>query len=392
MSAAHAVDVEARLYDRHFFNARTPAKAARRRLPPTQMNPKSLSIVKAKAEPALATAKPGEHYQLERVGFFVVDEDTKSGGVVLNRTVQLKDSWQKQVATPAPASKRTPPAQPQPKKAEHVIELSPEAIALRDAHGISGDAARTIAMEPALGPLFEAAVKADPGSAKTVATLLANDVLGELRAKRLDRVPFDGGALVELAGLVKDGTISSAQTKEVLAAMFAAGGKSPKAVVAEKGLAQIANAEKHALSLPIVDGRSSPSNADTVRSLQSRQPQRLWRARRHGDEEERRPREREAREGAARAEARLKVTITVAAVLAGAVALAACSVISADDYVCGAHCAAATADAGPTLDSGPGTTDGATSLVPLADGGETDIGNGDGHFGDKTVSGDEINW
>ena len=61
-----------------------------------------------------ATAKPGEHYQLERVGFFVVDEDTKGGAVVLNRTVQLKDSWQKHVApvaAGAPASKKAPAPQ-----------------------------------------------------------------------------------------------------------------------------------------------------------------------------------------------------------------------------------------------------------------------------------------
>jgi glutaminyl-tRNA synthetase len=175
--------------------------------------------------------------------------------------VHLKDSWQKQVAAPAPpASKKAPPAAPAQKHAEKVIELSPEAIALRDAHGISADAARTITLEPVLGPLFAAAVSVDAASAKTVATLLANDVLGELRAKKLTTVPFDGAALVELAGLVKDGTISSAQTKEVLAAMFAAGGKSPKAVVAEKGLAQIANADA---LIPIVD-QVLAENVDTV--------------------------------------------------------------------------------------------------------------------------------
>lgn len=102
--------------------------------------------------------------------------------------------------------------------------------------------------------------KVDPKSAKAVATLLANDVLGEMRAKKLEVVPFDGAAVAELAGLVADGTISNAQTKEVLSAMFAPGAKSPKAIVAERGLAQISTAD--ALG-PIVDDVLK-SNADAV--------------------------------------------------------------------------------------------------------------------------------
>ena len=92
-----------------------------------------------------------------------------------------------------------------------------------------------------------------------MASLLANDVLGELRAKKLEKVPFDGAAVVELAGLVKDGTIGNAQTKEVLAAMLGSG-KAPRAIVAEKGLAQIATAD--ALG-PIVE-QVLADNADAV--------------------------------------------------------------------------------------------------------------------------------
>ncbi|MDF2695729.1 MAG: Glutaminyl-tRNA synthetase, partial [Labilithrix sp.] len=105
------------------------------------------------------------------------------------------------------------------------------------------------------------AVGTDAGKslAKPVATLLANDVLGEVRSRKLEKVPFAGSAVVELAELVKDGTIGSAQTKEVLAAMLASG-KAPKAIVAEKGLAQIASAD--ALG-PIVE-QVLADNADAV--------------------------------------------------------------------------------------------------------------------------------
>ena len=153
-------------------------------------------------------------------------------------------------------------------------ELSAAAIALRDTHGLALDVARGNAQEPLLLGLFTGAIDAGGASAaKAVGSLLANDVLGELRSKKLEKVPFDGGAVVELAGLVKDGTISNAQTKEVLAGMLASG-KGPKAIVAEKGLAQIATSD--ALG-PIVDqvltenaeavGRYKAGNVNVVGAL-----------------------------------------------------------------------------------------------------------------------------
>ena len=39
-----------------------------------------------------ATAKKGDAYQFERLGYFVVDQDSRSGvnGLVFNRTLSLK--------------------------------------------------------------------------------------------------------------------------------------------------------------------------------------------------------------------------------------------------------------------------------------------------------------
>jgi glutaminyl-tRNA synthetase len=263
--SARAVDVEVRLYDR-LFVSENPGEGDVDYL--TELNPASLTVVKAKAEPSLASAKSGDRFQLERVGFFIVDTDTKPGAVVLNRTVALKDSWQKVVAKAEPISSKTPESKKEKKDKDRKaapetapIELSATAIALRDAHGLLSETARVIAQESLLSALFAGATAAPGGKelAKPIATLLANDVLGEVRSRKLERVSFDGASVVELAQLVKDGTIGSAQTKEVLAVMLASG-KSPRAIVAEKGLAQIASAD--ALG-PIVE-QVLADNADAV--------------------------------------------------------------------------------------------------------------------------------
>ena len=50
-------------------------------------------------EPALKTVKPGVSVQFERTGYFCLDEqDSKEGALIFNRTVALKDSWQKKIA------------------------------------------------------------------------------------------------------------------------------------------------------------------------------------------------------------------------------------------------------------------------------------------------------
>jgi glutaminyl-tRNA synthetase len=96
VSAAHAKDVEVRLYERLFTEEQPDAGDADFL---TCMNPESLKVTTAKVEPSLAGAKPGSHYQFERVGYFFADpEDSKPGAPVFNRTVGLKDSFAKVAA------------------------------------------------------------------------------------------------------------------------------------------------------------------------------------------------------------------------------------------------------------------------------------------------------
>src|SRR5437870_1350477 len=88
VSAAHAVPAEARLYDR-LFNEERPDNDSR-------INPSSLAVVgSCQVEPSLKSAKPGDRFQFERIGYFCVDLDSKPGALVFNRTVTLRDTWAK---------------------------------------------------------------------------------------------------------------------------------------------------------------------------------------------------------------------------------------------------------------------------------------------------------
>ena len=94
VSAPHALDVEVRLYDR-LFNDPDPAGHKDKDFKEF-LNPDSLKVLQdCKAEPALRAARPGNHYQFQRLGYFTVDPDTTPGHPVFNRTVELRDSWAK---------------------------------------------------------------------------------------------------------------------------------------------------------------------------------------------------------------------------------------------------------------------------------------------------------
>ena len=91
VSAAHALPAEVRLYDR-LFSAENPLKEKDVDFT-TLVNPNSLEVVRGFVEPSLSKARPLERIQLERLGYFCVDLDSKPGALVLNRTISLKDSW-----------------------------------------------------------------------------------------------------------------------------------------------------------------------------------------------------------------------------------------------------------------------------------------------------------
>lgn len=94
VSTAHALKAEVRLYDR-LFAVENPSADERdfREL----LNPESLkTLTECYVEPLLASAKPLEHFQFQRTGYFTVDPDSSPEKLIFNRTVSLKDSWAKE--------------------------------------------------------------------------------------------------------------------------------------------------------------------------------------------------------------------------------------------------------------------------------------------------------
>ena len=96
VSAQHALDAEARLYDKLFTVPDPDAVGEGQEFTGT-LNPDSLVVVPgAKIEPSVAKDPIGTRYQFERTGYFVSDTvDSKPGALVFNRTVTLRDSWAK---------------------------------------------------------------------------------------------------------------------------------------------------------------------------------------------------------------------------------------------------------------------------------------------------------
>lgn len=94
VSAKHAVEAEARLFDRLFMTV-DPNKAEEGKTWKDNLNPESLRKVRMMMEPALREAKEGDPIQFERLGYFTVDRDSADGLMVFNRSVTLKDTWAK---------------------------------------------------------------------------------------------------------------------------------------------------------------------------------------------------------------------------------------------------------------------------------------------------------
>jgi len=94
VSADHAIPCEARLYDRLFC---VPDPLAEDTEYKTFLNPNSLEVLMtAMVEPDLRKVEAGQHFQFERLGYFIVDAvDSSKKSIVFNRTVTLRDSWAK---------------------------------------------------------------------------------------------------------------------------------------------------------------------------------------------------------------------------------------------------------------------------------------------------------
>ena len=104
VSCEHCLQAEVRMYDR-LWKVENPRDELARlqneglsslEAMKQMMNPDSLEVRPVcYVEEYLADAKPLDHFQFQRIGYFTVDKDSTNDHLVFNRTVALKDTWAK---------------------------------------------------------------------------------------------------------------------------------------------------------------------------------------------------------------------------------------------------------------------------------------------------------
>ncbi|MEX1216614.1 glutamine--tRNA ligase/YqeY domain fusion protein [Saccharospirillum sp.] len=96
VSASEGVPATVRLYDR-LFDTETPDRGGDDFM--QYLNPESLKVLTGcVVEPSLAKAAGEQSFQFEREGYFVIDRfDSKPDALVFNRTIGLKEVWERKV-------------------------------------------------------------------------------------------------------------------------------------------------------------------------------------------------------------------------------------------------------------------------------------------------------
>ena len=93
VSINHAIEAEVRLYDRLFTHENPDGdKEVDFK---EYINPNSLEVITGFLEPSLASAKDGERFQFQRLGYYCVDKESSAEKLVFNKTVGLRDTWAK---------------------------------------------------------------------------------------------------------------------------------------------------------------------------------------------------------------------------------------------------------------------------------------------------------
>ena len=168
VSIKHAIKAEIREYDRLFMHEAPDSDKDKDFM--EFINPNSLTVKTGFLEPSLAAVNVGERFQFQRLGYFNVDEDSKPGALVFNKTVGLRDSWAKQTnserspSEPKPQNNQNKPKPQQQRSAISVIQQLgkkytnlPEEKQLKSKAEIQ-ELAKTVCYDE-LEPLFGTAVK-----------------------------------------------------------------------------------------------------------------------------------------------------------------------------------------------------------------------------------------
>jgi glutaminyl-tRNA synthetase len=93
VSIPHAIKAEIRLYDRLFTVAAPDADKEKDFM--DFINPDSLQVITGYVEPSLKDARVADKFQFQRIGYFCIDKESTKENLIFNRTVTLRDSWEK---------------------------------------------------------------------------------------------------------------------------------------------------------------------------------------------------------------------------------------------------------------------------------------------------------
>jgi glutaminyl-tRNA synthetase len=248
VSATRSAAVEVRVYDR-LFKVKNPGIVRDFR---EDINPASLTVLKAARIEPSALDGAASHYQFERHGYFFVDPvDSAPGAPVFNRVVDLKDSWaaKAEAATQgagaaeavAGRSKKaeTRPDRRTPAELRELARAANPGLQARlerfvSAWGLDPKDADVLTGDEALADFYEAAVAvhAEP---TVVAKWVVNEVLREVKERPVGALPFDGARFGRLVAMVGSGALTATLAKEVFAQM-ARTGEDPRVIVEQRGL------------------------------------------------------------------------------------------------------------------------------------------------------------
>ena len=264
VSASEGVRTTVRLVDR-LFSMDKPEEHPDGYL--AALNPAALVVLDgAVVEPSVAEAPAGSRFQLERVGYFHVDEVAE--GTALTRIVPRKDSWGKAaVATPEPKVEAKTIAEPERKRTrksasdalQELLDERPELAGRIDAlvaAGVAEDSATVIGTDDALHRLYTEGTAAGAAT-EGLAPWLVNDVRGHL--KDAPDAPLTGAHLATLLRLVAAGDLTSKVARQVLGTVVQTG-EDPEHIVDRDGLRPVRDPEALKAALQdVID-----ANADKV--------------------------------------------------------------------------------------------------------------------------------
>ncbi len=254
VSASHGVPFEARVYDRLFD---VPNPRAGEEKFTAHLNPDSLSVKDAILEPAAAENLSETRVQFVRKGYYWPDpEDSTDDHLVFNQIVSLRDTWGESDASLTREEIEQRRQEKEEQKEVHrqrslenkkdPVELLSDAQRDRfdryhETLRVSREDAATIAGSDALADFYEAALDTYDAP-RPVANWVVNELLGALKDRTIEDLPFDASQLGALVRLVDTDEITNRAARTVFEDMLEDGGN-PEALVDERGLRQVDDTE-----------------------------------------------------------------------------------------------------------------------------------------------------